>query len=234
MVQLLTVRCLRGLSKPQLVSLVGNQIQQQKEHLRSLRLRHHGILKAYEESIDFIVDANNFGNATYTCLSKAFNTFIAEGSDWKGKELSNNLDGCVNEIAYHCVNTIMLAEILAHNDTVPCEPLAVRPLLLHICEDVGALSKEKFGVIPAIRIEGDLTLPLAVSSLYEYVLVEIIKNAIESVVNRYGALSVEDVDDSIVVTLQEQDTHEHGAIPIRSLKLVDRGGGMSSQVLSRY
>lgn len=236
MAKLLRASCIIGLSGQQLRTVVVEQMKWQKEFLKSQRLRRHDVLLAFEDIIALSSsNSDNFSSYANKRMGEVFNKFVSDGVKWQGRGLSNNLDGCVNAIAYQCIHTMMLTRImmddnvlLPENTTIP-----LRLLLKDICEDVGALAKEKFGVAPSVNIVGDLTIVKSIPSLYEYVVVEFLKNAIKSVIDKHGALHAEDVDDVLLIELVDSDVNTIGN-KSKSLTITDKGVGMTPLVLSRF
>jgi hypothetical protein len=235
MANLLRLNSLIGLTRPQLRIAIVDQMKVQREFLKMQRLRRHDIILALGDIIDSnLSNIDNYPEFANKRIKEAFNSFVADGMKWQGKGLSNNLDRCVNVIAYQCIHTMMLTEIML-DDTVLLADHTTIPLhlLVHeICEDVGALAKEKFGVAPAVEIKGELTLVNSMPSLYEYVIVELLKNSIKSVMDKYGALHVEDVDAVLSMNLVNSPDGSSGTAQ-RLLSIQDKGNGMSPAVLSR-
>lgn len=229
---MLRLKCLIGLSTPQLRNAVVGQIKYQRDTLLSLRLRRHDIIAALDHAIDAAGrHGDDFSVVSHSHIKEAFDNFVADGTKWNGKGLSNNLNGCVNEIAYNCIHTLMLLQLLQSDEMFKHVNLSLNPLICNISEDVGALAKEKFSVSPSVSIEGDFVLTHTVPSLIEYIVVEMLKNSMKSVVDRYGALNLEDIDDAISLELSSSSSGSPTAH--YSLSIRDKGMGMSPQVLSR-
>jgi len=223
----LTLRDIGGRSKSELYPLVARQFNLQLSHLQSLRFRRRDILSAFELSCSLQrkgVALHDWVNYSRKELNKAYDMFVLDGTKWQGKELGNNLSVHVNMVCSHCIHALFLLQLLDDDIDEP-QMLSLRPFCDDIGENVRALAREKYGASPDVVISGQLDI-LAIPSVTNYIIAEILKNSIEAVITKHGPLSVEDVD-PVMISLQSLGPKAG------SLTISDKGVGMSDQQLER-
>ena len=217
MCALTIAQCMR-LSKSQLYPLVFSEVCRQSQRLEKLRIRRKDLLNTYAKiSSDTLYGANieKWRALSYDLLSASFDSLVADGKKFGG-QLSNNLEPVLNEICSHIVHTLMLLQMLDSEN--PFEDINLASDVRRVHNNVSALAREKFGVCPELRIVGCHNI-IGSPSLIEYTLVELLKNAIKAVIDRYGALQVEDAE-PIVVDITDG-----------VMRITDAGVGMENDTL---
>lgn len=206
------------LNKSQLYPLVFGEVCRQRQRLEKLRIRRKDLLTTYAKISSktlYDVDLEKWRVSSYDLLSASFDSLVADGKKFGG-QLSNNLQPVLNEICSRIVHTLMILQLLETEK--PFEEINLATDVRRVHNNVSALAREKFGVCPELRIIGSHNI-LGNPSLIEYTLVEILKNSIKAVVDRYGALQVDDAE-PIIVNIS------NGA-----LRITDAGIGMEDAVL---
>jgi hypothetical protein len=131
---------------------------------------------------------------------------VADGRQWGGHDaLPLKYREAVNTIFEHCYySQASLDMLIASCSNQPRHPFLVKSCNLntlseHVAEDMRGLSIEKFGVCPEIvissgreRVETEVA---AIGPLLQFTCVEILKNAVQSVIEKYGELEIDGLDE---------------------------------------
>ena len=131
---------------------------------------------------------------------------VADGRQWGGHDaLPLKYRDAVNAIFEHCYySQASLDMLVASCSNEPTHPFLVKSCNLkalteHVAEDMRGLSIEKFGVCPEIvvssRGERAGTEVAAIGPLLQFTCVEIMKNAVQSVIEKYGELEIDGLDE---------------------------------------
>jgi hypothetical protein len=155
-------------------------------------------------------------------LSSHLNAIVHHFSASSGARIPLNMRANVSTVCSHILHVQVCAQLIADRPhllyirTEQEDMDHVYALIQGVVDDMEALAKEKFGVCPPITIvkrrlgsseiaclpqvsatptfesRTDECGVIAVASLVQFVLVEVLKNAIGATVSRYGALQAED------------------------------------------
>jgi hypothetical protein len=122
----------------------------------------------------------------------------------------------VSDVCRHVIFTQIYLQMLSNRPHLirSSDCVAVAHLVRNVIDDMGALSREKFGVCPAIHVNKTKQVTnflakdtVVVESLFRFVMTEILKNAIGATVNRFGILNVED-SPAILIDLPDSSLTE--------------------------
>ena len=211
------------------------QFQAQHFHLNSLRLRRPDVLLSFSEVIDNAkmknIELDTWVHKSKTSLASTFNQIVADSSRWNGQGV---MEKSMIQPLNDSLHAMMCLDLLASDASskgllVTRTPL--RPFMQRIVEDVSSFSKEKFGVCPEISISGDLEL-LIVPPFVEFVTVEVLKNAIKAVIDRYGALDIDDAP-PIEIHLTQGENSCNAVSGKNCIVFRDHGVGMQKGVADR-
>ena len=220
-------RCL-SLGRDVLLKETRGQFTRQLSCLKSLQIRHCQAIQCFTEVIESSsysnFDLDGWVQSSKQAFQSVFNQMEAEGAQWNGRGICNrSLVSPLNEICYHNIYAQLCLDCLSKtSNNTPCT-LELNSFLSACMEDIGSFSKEKFGVCPDINIKGELNL-LVVPSYFEFAVVELVKNSIKSVIDRYGALNLDDTEEPIEIMLYGDS---------KRMVLTDKGCGMSKDVAER-
>ncbi len=133
------------------------------------------------------------------------------GIRWGGHSLAPSLRPSVNAIAGHCFYTIscldILSAICAHSSENNVVQLCdLRATTEFAVRNVRMLAVEKFGVCPEIVISGKMGRVPGIPSVLEYCLVELLKNSVRGMLDRYGALNVEEAEPIAITFSSPENT----------------------------
>jgi hypothetical protein len=212
------------------------QLKRQHVYLDTLRIRRPDVLHTFVQIIDNAmlpkVNIDNWLITSKYALSQTFDRIVADGNRWNGHGVTEKtLIKPLNDICHHSLYAMLCLDLLS--DDAPSLGLTVsdvdvRPFMERIVEDVSSFSKEKFGVCPEIQIKGEMDLSM-VSPFIEFVTVEVVKNSIKAVIDRYGALDIDDAP-PIQIILINNLTKNGG---IGRIVFSDHGIGMQKEVADR-
>lgn len=228
---------LHSSSKRHLLEEVTAQFRRQHSYLNKLRIRRQDVLQCFEDVVDNATkpefDYNSWTMQSKRDMSQTFDKILADARGWHGKGVTEkSLIQPFNDMCYHNLNAMMCLDLLSHDSNGEMvSDVAASQFIHRIIEDVSSFSKEKFGVCPEINIQGETNLRI-VPPFIEFIIVEVLKNAIKAVVDRYGALDIDDADPieiHISKTIALDNEMESGAI----IEFCDRGVGMDDAVAKR-
>lgn len=155
-------------------------------------------------------------------LSGAFERLAVDGVTWGG-QLQNNLNEPLNQVCRHSVHGLMCFDLLfsslekldsragdSDRNSSLVQEIDLKDMLEGtIVPDMESLTKEKFGACPLIAVVScdqrmsdsgcgtaseNVKLPYGSPSLLSFVMVELMKNSLESVLNTYGVLDLDDAE----------------------------------------
>jgi hypothetical protein len=236
--QLLTMKELihfKSISRYSLFKHTVDQFRRQYIFLNTLRIRRADVKASFAEVIDkSMVDKfeiDEWVHKSKNVFSKTFDQIVADSSSWNGQGVSErSLIKPLNDICYHNLHALLCLDLLANDSSekgLLASNVNVGHFMERVAEDVSSFSKEKFGVCPEITIKGNLNI-LMIPPFIEFVTVEILKNAIKAVIDRYGALDIDDAP-PIEICLKEK-VGENGA---GCVMFHDYGIGMQKEVADR-
>lgn len=219
MKRLMLLRDIKSLAAAELAEAIRAQSQFQSSALAQLRFRRPELndvfLRIGSSKMASADDSKGQRQWAENCrglLSASFERLAADGMSWGGN-LGNNLIVPLNNVCSHSLHGLMcfdvLMALLDYTDYGVSESgraHTVNDILGHrvdikdmlrgsIIPDMESLTKEKFGACPEIAVSAPAQAPVigcAVPSLLSFVLVELLKNALEAVLNKYGVLDLED------------------------------------------
>jgi hypothetical protein len=183
---------------------VVSQFQNQYSYINQLAFKRNDIMKYFNElqniSVNDVTQSDKYVISSRHVLTQSFDLLISDSKKW-GKPLPQYVQRDINELVKHIIHTLLHLDIVKdsyNGDSNSCvyniEPnFNIRSFLTDvIIPDISAFTKEKFGVCPLVHIEGNADLKFAMPALIEYVFIELFKNSMESIINKYGALNIED------------------------------------------
>ena len=222
------------LSRPLLFQQTVAQFRRQQLHLNALRIRHPEVLQTFDKVIGNLInpklDLDARVRTSKTLFTTTFHKIAADGSNWNGLGVGQKqLIQPLNDICQHSLHAMMCLDLLSEDATekgLVISNVEVRFFMERIVEDVSRFAKEKFGVCPEIQVRGDMRISM-IPPFIEFVTVELLKNAIKAVIDRYGALDIDDAP-PIVILLNPQGGK--GGL----LAFQDHGIGMREEVADRY
>ena len=158
-------------------------------------------------------DLNGYALDLKRQLQTEVDRLVSDGNKWGGyASTPQKYRQPINEVFSHCFYTLATLDILiaSSDEAVDLDgthllanPCDVRHLTACVADDMQGLSIEKFGVCPEISIlpnRADFVSPVdGVWSLLHYTCVEIVKNSIQAVIERFGELEIDDLDDPPIV-----------------------------------
>lgn len=226
---------LKSLNRLQLANVIKQQVSNQLEDIYRVRIRRKDIISVYKEvnciPIQKDGDVDNFAQMTRHLMNKALDNLINDAKKWNGRSLGNNLNGEVNKLCSHLLQSLMYTQLISEaQDHIGIVDIDVPLMARHLAEDVGALSNEKFGCVPLIQVEGILTVH-AVPSLMRYSIFEILKNSIKATIDRYGVLNIDGAPGIVIKCNTNHATS--GSEVYGSVEIVDYGTGMSDETKRR-
>ena len=229
---------LRSISQEVLFEHTLAQLQRQHYYLSNLRIRNTSMVNAFGDIISSAVnkksDINTWVVNSKHLLSKEFDKIAVEGSRWKGQGITmTNLILPMNEICHHSLYAILCLDLVtidALDRGLTTSSVSLHEFIERVSENVMSFAKEKFGVSPEIFVKGDANVEIF-PPLIEYVTVEIAKNSIKAVVDRYGALDIDDAPPIEVNINQHLDKNSESGII--SIMFKDCGVGMNEHALRR-
>lgn len=226
----------RALSRHSLLEQTVSQLRRQHDHLGTLRIRHSKVLQAFDEVIsNSKVDDHEvevWVQTSKALLTSSFDKIVADGANWNGHGVGNrSLIEPLNDICHQSLHAMLCLDLLSEDATdkgLVETDVELRLFMERIVDDVSSFSKEKFGVCPEVLVGGELQLSI-IPPFVEFVTVELLKNAIKAVIDRYGALDIDDAP-PIQICLQsnKQDVYGKGCIVVQ-----DHGIGMPREVADR-
>lgn len=245
--KLLTIREVQhfmSISRDTLFKHTVDQLRRQHYHLKNLRIRQLDLIKAFDKAIlhseGTNIDIDSWAKSSKETISHTFDKIVVEGTNWRGQGVGiKSLRRPLNEICHHSLHAMLCLDLLLTDaPEVGLTPTDVelRPFIERISRNVGSLSKEKFGVCPDIQIHGDLHITI-IPPTVEFAIVEILKNSIKALIDRYGALDIDDAPPIEVYLKKAVEIPENvnsKRIGIGRLVLHDRGVGMSRDGANRY
>lgn len=146
-------------------------------------------------------------------LQTELDRLVSDGNKWGGyASTPDKYRQPINEVFSQCFYTLALFDILMVscseavdlNEThLLARPCDLRHLTACVADDLHGLSIEKFGVCPAITIlpNHEEVAPTVdgIWPLLQYSCVEIVKNSIQAVIDRFGELEIDDLDEPPIV-----------------------------------
>ena len=202
--------------------------------LRSMPVRRAGLISAFEETGDVLRGGQA---AAPDLIRNEMAKFTSEllRSEWprfSGTDQNSKVARAVSEVftishsQLLCLET--LSEYGAFRDNLgELQSVALQEKVEDILSSARALGVEKFGVHPRLDVEvgPELRVDPAAIPLLEFAVIEILKNAFGAMIERYGALDVEDAPPVKI--------HLSGASQrIQRVLIEDFGTGMDAQVKS--
>lgn len=234
---LLTLKDIHLLSRHSLYKQTLDQFRRQHRYLDTMRLRRHDVAQTFDTIIknttakDF--DLNSWARTSKNVMSKTIDQIVADSSNWNGQGLAQgSLVHSLNEICRHSLHVVLSLDLLLNDSfdrgNLVVKNLALSPFMQRISDDVASFAKEKYGVCPDIVVTGCIEMT-AIPPYMEFVAVEILKNSIKAVIDRYSPL---DIDDAPPIEIHlEKYAKGCGAACIL---FRDHGTGMREEEASKY
>lgn len=241
--QLLTVKdfvhC-PSVSRHSLFTKIVAQFERQHFYLDTLRIRHPVVLQTFERVIDNskipMFEMDSWVHMSKSLLTSTLDTMVADGSNWNGQGVgTKNLIQPLNDICKHTLHATLCLDLLSKDATekgLIRSDVAVGLFMERVVEDISSFSKEKFGVCPEIQVTGDcqnMSMQV-IPPFFEFIAVEVLKNAIKAVIDRYGAL---DIDDAPPILIHLKENTQSGSGRGHIISFQDHGIGMPKEVAER-
>jgi hypothetical protein len=194
------------------------QLHEQHKELNRLRFKRPEVIAAFQTACSSR-KFSEFGSverlsaidkswvlATHKDLKKAYDNLVADATKWGG-QLGNNLNKPLTDLCQHCMHSLLCLDLIIAMDSENCpfsKSFKISKMISEmVLPDIEALTKEKFGICPEVTIReyfpkqeciqpGGVILPYAAPQYLEFVFVELLKNSFESVIQKYGALNIEE------------------------------------------
>jgi hypothetical protein len=235
-----------GLNKVDIANIVRHQLHEQFYDIQQLRYKKRSVIHAFEvisqkynTPFKDIKEVNEFKITSSQYINKSFDELILDGRRFGNSKLGNNLTPQLNILCEHCISAQMYMSLLNSEDDNIANKINTTAYIPLVVEDVRALSIEKFGTSPDIAINGDCNIT-AVTPLIKYILVEILKNSISAILNKYTPLNVDDAPPVLITCYPNEVKDIEKSLKDTSkfigditIDIIDNGNGMSSEVLNR-
>ena len=250
-------RLLLAQKKPcQLVDLVEEASNASLHHLSQLPVRPPGLLSAMRGVCDTCSTIRREGEGTAAAASTNLWSDLRNQIDatsvsftssllldsYKPFEVEKRYRDSVREILWHahssCLTLETMSSLIEQQEEQEQEQedqfIPFKYAMDNILASIKALSVEKYGVSPLIAIDVDdgavdeVQVHLQEILYMEYCLVELLKNSFGSMIQKYGALDVE--DEAPPIQLKMKITKKNG---FHGMMLKDTGMGMSKEELER-
>lgn len=221
-----------------LFTLVKKQMHNHLETMQSNSFRRKDLIQTFSQSVKTMetIDPNNikeiqkWTEETQSDLSQKFDQFVSDFNPNKALKLPFNLNKSINllcEQSFHtqvCLNFLLLDND-NHTEIFQGKNFKIQDCFQRATESVSSLATEKFGNIPHIKFEGETknfgSEIFFCPSLLQFTVIEILKNSIKAMIDRYGVSEI-DKEESINIVFGD------GFFVIE-----DTGKGMSEEVKGR-